>query len=62
MNIYQILIAILDKPNAAKFYRELRNYYLNNELTNESNAIDHLIENKFKKNDTAINNSYNNKE
>lgn len=62
MNIYQILIAILDKPNATKFYRELKNYYENNELINEANAIDYLIENKFKKNDIIIDNSHNNKE
>ncbi len=62
MNIYQILIAILEKPNATKFYRELKNYYKNNELINEANAIDYLIENKFKKNDIIIDNSHNNKE
>lgn len=62
MDIYQIFLAILDKPDAPKFYRELRDYYKNNNLLNEASAIDHLIENKFKKNENSIDNSLVNKE
>ena len=62
MDIYQIFLELLDKPDAPKFYRELRNYYQNNNLLNEALAIDYLIENKFKKNENSIDNSFINKE
>lgn len=62
MEIYQILLEILNKPDAPKFYRELRNYYQNNNLTHEASAISYLIENKFEKKDVDFNNSHNNKE
>jgi hypothetical protein len=58
MEIYKILIAILDKPNVPKFYRELRNHYQKNGLFNEAAAISHLIEKKFNEiptNDTPVN-------
>ena len=62
MDIYQIFLALLDKPDAPKFYRELRNYYKTIGLLNEASAIDHLIENKFKKNENSSDNSFDNKE
>ena len=62
MDIYQIFLELLDKTDAPKFYRELRNYYQNNNLLNEALAIDYLIENKFKKNENSIDNSFINKE
>jgi len=51
MDLYQILVAILDKPGVPKFYRELRNHYQNSGMLHESSAISHLIEKKFEKKD-----------
>jgi len=53
MEIYQILLAILDKPNVPKFYRELRNHYQTAGMLHEVSAISHLIENKFEKKDVS---------
>lgn len=56
MEIYQILLAILDKPDAPKFYRELRNHYQTNGMQHEASAISYLIEKKFdKKDDNTFN-------
>lgn len=58
MNIYEILTALIDKPDVPKFYRELKQYFENHNLTNEASAIGYLIENKFeKKHESIINNS-----
>lgn len=62
MEIYQILLAILDKPNVPKFYRELRQYYQTIGMLHEASAVGHLIENKFEKNDNTFNCSNDNKE
>ena len=62
MEIYQIFLAILDKPDVPKFYRELRSHYQNNGMSQEASAIDHLIEKKFGKKDVSVNNSHNNQE
>ena len=51
MEIYQILLAILDKPDVPKFYRELRDYYQKIGKANEVSAVSYLIENKFEKKD-----------
>lgn len=51
MEAYKILLAILGKPDAPKFYRNLRDHYKNNGFINESAALDHLIEKKFGKKD-----------
>lgn len=59
MEIYQILLGILDKPNVPKFYRELRNYYQSQKMLQEAAAIDHLIEKRFEKNVT-LDDSHNN--
>lgn len=62
MDIFHILAAILDKPNAPKFYRELRDYYKNNGMLNNASAVDYLIESRFKKkDDIPTNDSDNNK-
>lgn len=50
MQIYQIILSILEKPNAPKPYRELKNFYEQKGLTNEALALSHLIEKKFNKN------------
>ncbi len=52
MDIYKIMISLLDNPFAPKFYRELRDYYAKTGKINESLAFDHLIEQKFGKNVT----------
>jgi hypothetical protein len=51
MDIYQILLAILEKPNVPKFYRELRCYYQKIGMLQEADAIEYLIESKFEKKD-----------
>lgn len=51
MDVFQILLNILDKPSAPKFYRELYNYYKSKNMQNETEAIRYLIENKFNKNE-----------
>lgn len=43
-------MSILEKPNALKPYRELKNFYEQKGLTNEALALSHLIEKKFNKN------------
>jgi hypothetical protein len=59
MDIYKILIALLDKPNAPKFYRELKTHFENNNMIYEASSIGHLIEKKFeKKNEQLIDNSF----
>lgn len=50
MQPYQILIDILDKPEAPKNYRKFKEYYEKNHMLNEASAIDYLIEKKFGKN------------
>ena len=63
MEIYQILLAILEKPNVLKFYRDLGFYYQKKGMTNEASAIGHLIEKKFEKKDAIkFNNSHDNQE
>ena len=57
MEIYEILLAILDKPNVPKFYRKLRSHYQNNERLNEVSALNYLIEKKFDKKDVTIPNN-----
>lgn len=49
MEIYNILIEIIEKPEAIQFYKKLQKYYESQRMTNEANAILYLIENKFKK-------------
>ena len=50
MDLYQIYLAILDKPDAPKFYRELKNCYASFSMDHEGSVIAHLIEKKFAKN------------
>lgn len=51
MDLLQILLQILDKPNVPKFYKELYNYYKSKNMQNEMEAIHYLIEKKFNKNE-----------
>jgi hypothetical protein len=54
MDVYQIIVSLLEKPGVPKFYRELRKYYEGKGMTHEASAISHLIEKKFgKKDDTS---------
>ena len=58
MDVYKVLINLLDKPDAPKFYRELRNYYQTKGLVHEATALDYLLEIKFqKKDDNSSDNS-----
>ena len=57
MEIYEILLAILDKPDVPKFYRELQAHYQTNGQIQEASALSHLIENKFNKKDVPPLNS-----
>lgn len=59
MEIYEILLAILDKPDVPKFYRKLRDHYQNNGRLNEVSALNYLIEKKFEKKDVAHPNNSN---
>jgi hypothetical protein len=54
MDIYKILIALLDKPNVPKFYRELKTYFEKQNMFDEAHAIGYLIENKFEKKDEKL--------
>ena len=60
MQIYKILIEIIEKPHASKFYRDLRNYYKKEKMFDESGAIDYLISQKFEDKDdiSSIDNTY----
>lgn len=61
MDVHKIMYELIDSPDAVKFYRELKKYYDINQLTNESLAITHLLEQKFEKNnENSPNNSNNN--
>lgn len=60
MNIYQIIVNIIEKPNVPKFYREIKKYYFDNKLINESEAYDFLIQEKFGKNNENPNNNSDN--
>lgn len=63
MELYQILVAILEKPSVPKFYRELRTHYENNGQLHEASAISHLIEKRFEKKDgSTVDSPYDNQE
>jgi len=51
MEIYHILLQLLDKPDVPKFYRELCKYYESKNMENEALAFRSLIESKFDKNE-----------
>lgn len=53
MEIYEILLAMLDKPDAPKFYRKLRDHYQNIGRPHEVSALNYLIEKKFEKKDAT---------
>ncbi len=56
MQPYQIIIDILDKPEAPKNYRKFKEYLEKNNMLNEASAIGYLIEKKFGKNNVIISN------
>lgn len=55
MDVYKLLLDILEKPDASKFYKNLRDYYQYIGLSQEASAISFLIEKKFEKNITIDN-------
>ena len=57
MTIYDILISILEKPQATQNYRQLQAYYTKNDKIHEATVIGFLIENKFSKNNEPAHNS-----
>lgn len=42
-----IILKILENPSSKKVYKDLKNYYNRLNLTEESDSINFLIENKF---------------
>jgi hypothetical protein len=50
MEVYKILLEVINNPEAPKFYRDLQNFYKNEGMENESEAFLKLLEIKFKKN------------
>jgi len=53
MEIYKILLEILDKPDIPKFYRKLRSHYEKNGHSHEVSAFNYLIEKKFEQKDAT---------
>lgn len=47
MEIEEIFLNIIDKPNIPKFYKELLNYYIKHNMIEEANGIQYLIETKY---------------
>lgn len=60
MEIYKILVAIIENPHAIKCYLDLQKYYKKNHMDNEIEAMNNLIEKRFGKNEKFIDNSDNN--
>lgn len=58
MNVYQIIVNLIEKPDVPKFYRDLRNHYIENKLLQEAEVYEHLIETKFGKKDDSNNNTH----
>jgi hypothetical protein len=56
MELHEIFLAILDKPDVPKFYRELRNHYQSINKLQEASAISYLLKKKFEKKDESIDN------
>jgi hypothetical protein len=61
MNIYKIYSLVLEKPDAVKFYKDLKEYYKNAGMQNEEAAFSNLINKKFK-NDKKTNNPFSGEE
>jgi hypothetical protein len=49
MQINEIFLSILEKPNIPRYYRELQSFYKNIKMFDEASAIGYLLENKFEK-------------
>jgi hypothetical protein len=49
MNLYHLLVQVLDSPNHPRAYRELKKYYHDNNLEAEASAVAFLIESRFGK-------------
>jgi hypothetical protein len=57
MELTQIFLSILDKPEVPRFYRELQTYYQKSNMSEEAQAIGFLVEKKFeKKNEVSSDN------
>lgn len=50
MDVFKILLEVINNPEAPKFYRDLQNFYKEAGMENESEAFLELLEVKFKKN------------
>lgn len=48
MQIYEIIVKIIERPDAVNFYKNLRQYYETNKKITEVEVLDHLIRQKFK--------------
>jgi hypothetical protein len=49
MEVSEIFFDLLKTPNAQRWYRELKNFYLKNNYVEEADAINYLLEEKFGK-------------
>lgn len=52
MELYKIIIKLIDNPTNQEIYKNLHTYYHQNNLANEAEAVDSIIEGRFNKNDT----------
>lgn len=62
MEIYKAFAELVNKPNAIKSYKRLRDLFLNQKMNQEAEAFDLLIEQKFKKNEKFNNDTYGSEE
>lgn len=53
----ETLVEIVEAPSAERAYHDLKKHYVNNEMTEEAQAVDFLIKQKFN-----VNNSNTDKE
>ena len=58
MDLFELFVEMLNKPDAVRVYRDLQKCYKDLALLDESAAIAHLIEHKFGKKDEVPPNSH----
>ena len=59
MNIYQLLVNLIEKPEAYKVYKDLCEHYKDKSLLEEHKAFSYLIEKRFNKKNEIISNDTN---
>lgn len=53
MNLYKIIVNLIENPNTPRFYRMARDYYNSVGKTNEAAAFSYLLKMKFGEDDTT---------